>query len=310
MNKRIVVSGASGDLGRRITRALLERVPAENLTLVTRTPERLADETPSGVQIRRGDFRVPESLAQAYHGNDALMLISGMDVSNRVPQHKSAIDAAKSAGIQHIVYTSTAGVHPQNPTLSAQDHIRTERDLHDSGLSFTILRNQSYSEVFPTIAVKPALENGKFHHVEGNGSLAPVSKQDITACAVECLLDQARHGGAVYEITGAELVTFRQIVKMMSRYYDRPIEYVGQTVEERYAYFDALGVPRRYREGMASHPHAHLWCSEEMVTAEMAFEADFHALLSHHVRFITGRDPAPLDEIFQRCKGLDYNACP
>jgi NAD(P)H dehydrogenase (quinone) len=306
---RIVVSGASGDLARRITTGLLEDVAPGDLTLVTRTPRNLDARRSQGVRVCGGSFNDPEALRTAYHGADTLMLISGLDVTHRVPEHRNAIAAARDAGIRHIVYTSVAGIHPRNPTLSASDHIVTEADLRGSGLDFTVLRNATYAEVFPTIAAAPALRDGRWHHLQGNGRLAPVSKRDIAACAAACLLDPSAHAGAVYEITGPELVTFRQIATLTARVYGTPIEYVAQTVEERYAFFDALGVPRRYSDSMSAHPDAHLWCSEEMVTAEIAFERGFHAILTDHVEYITGKKPLTLGEVYALCKGRDYADC-
>jgi len=306
---RIVVSGASGNLGRKITQLLLERIPAGELTLVTRTPAKLADRQAQGVAVHTGDYRDPAGLERAYAGKDTLMLISGLDVTHRVPEHRNAIDAARRAGIRHIVYTSTAGIHPRNPTLSASDHIQTEADLRISGLVHTVLRNAAYAEVFPTIAAQPALKSGKWYQVPGEGRFAPVSRWDVARCAVHCLLDVERHGGATYEISGPELVTFREIAALTADVYGVPIEYVTVTPEERFAQFDAMGVPRKYSADMQVHPDAHVWSSEEMVSADLAFAQDFHAILSRHVHFITGREPATLRDVYMRCKGRDYNDC-
>jgi NAD(P)H dehydrogenase (quinone) len=306
---KYVISGASGSLGGKITERLLEKILAENLTLTTRTPEKLDALAQRGVTVHAADYNDPAALERAYAGSDVLMLISSMAVTKRVPEHRNAINAAKKAGIKHIVYTSTAGIHPQNPTLSASDHIVTEDDLRHCGIGYTIMRNACYAEVFPTVAAQPVLRTGEWVQVEGNGRLAPVSKHDIARTAVACLLDPARHDGAVYEITGPELVSFRDIAAMTSEVYGVPITYTSVSVEARYAMLDAMGVPRTYSEGMDGHPDAHLWCSEEMVTADIAFQAGYHAILTHHVEFITGQKPANLRTVFDRCKGRDYNDC-
>lgn len=303
----IVISGASGNLGRKIAAEVLGRLAPEQVALTTRTPDRLSSLATRGVRIHAANYRDPAALEAAYWGSDTLMLISGLDVTHRVPEHRNAIEAAKRAGIRHIVYTSTAGVHPRNPTLSASDHIVTEADLRACGLGYTILRDATYAEVFPTVAAAPALRSGKFHHVKGHGRLAPVSRRDIARCAAACLLGPDLHRGATYEITGPELLTFRQIVALMSKHFGVPIEYVECTPEDRYAQFDAMGIPRKYTEGMATHADAHLWCSEEMVTAEIAFEQGYHAILTDHVEFITGRKPHMLHEVFDFCRGLDFN---
>jgi NAD(P)H dehydrogenase (quinone) len=306
---KYVISGASGSLGGKITARLLEQIAPEDLTLVTRTPEKLDAFKQRGITVLPGDYNNPEALERAYAGGDVLMMISSMAVTERIPEHRNAINSAKQAGIKHIVYTSTAGIHPQNPTLSASDHIVTEDDLRRCGMGYTIMRNACYAEVFPTVAAQPVLRSGEWVQVEGNGKLAPISKNDIARAAVACLLDPARHDGAVYEITGPDLVSFRDIAAMASEVYGVPIRYVSVSVDERYAMFDAMGVPRKFTDGMDGHPDAHLWCSEEMVTADIAFQVGFHSILTHHVEFITGQKPASLRDVFDRCKGMDYNDC-
>ena len=139
--------------------------------------------------------------------------------------------------------------------------------------------------------------------------MAPVSKRDIALAATRCLLEPALHAGATYEISGPELLGFREIAALASEAYGVPIEYVPVTVEERYAGWDALGIPLRFDENMAAHPDAHLWCSEEMVTADIAFQAGFHAIQTDHVEFITGKKPYSLRKVFEFCKGRSYDDC-
>jgi len=295
---RIVVSGASGDLGRRITDLLLQEISPEQLTLTTRSPQKLTERVQKGVAVFQANYRDRDALERAYRGGDVLMLISGLDVTHRVPEHRNAINAAKAAGIKHVVYTSVAGIHPRNPTLSASDHIITEADLRASGLDFTVLRNATYAEVLPEIVVGTAVRTGKWYQVQGAGRLAPVSKTDVARCASRILQDPGFHAGAVYEISGPELLTFRQIVAIASKSTGTPIEYIEVTPEQRFEIWDALGVPRKYSDTMAAHPDAHMWASEELVSAEVAFGQGFHGILTDHVSFITGRQPRPLAEVF------------
>ena len=289
--KKVAISGASGDLGQQITALLLERIPAHNIVLGTRTPDKLAAARARGASVFASNHRDAASLDAAYAGCDTLMLISGLDVSNRIPEHRNAIEAAKRAGIQHIVYTSVAGIHPHSPILSCHDHLATERMLAESGLSFTALRNASYSEIFPILGAS-AIRDGEYSCTEGEGRLAPVSKQDISRCAVECLLHPEKHGhGTIYEITGPALMTFREMVAIMSEVYGRPIKYVTQPVEQRYEHYDAKGIPRHYSPDMAAHPDAHFWASDEMVSAEVGITSGYHEILTGHVKLITGRNP-------------------
>ena len=293
MNK-IAISGASGDLGRRTTENLLQRAAPENLTLVTRTPGNLADRAAQGARVCRGDYRDLESLEAAYAGNDVLMIISGHSVAKRIPEHRNAIAAAKKAGIEHIVYTSVAGVHPRNGTISAGDHIVTEQDLRESGIGFTMLRNQTYAELFTPMS-QSALESGTWFQVGDHGMIAPVSKRDIALCAATCLLEPDKHSRVAYEITGPELLSFRSISQMVAELYAVSIGYAVITPEEMYAKFDSWGIPRGYTD-YADNP-AVAYGSDEIVSAYIAFDQDFHAILSHHVEFITGKKPYSLREI-------------
>jgi NAD(P)H dehydrogenase (quinone) len=295
----IVVSGASGDLGRRITEILLNRVDPRTLTLVSRTPNNLTKAAALGARVCYGNYRDPTSLDAAYEGNDVLMMISGHAVAKRIPEHRNAIAAAKKAGIKHIVYTSVAGVHPRNPTLSAGDHIVTEHELYDSGLGYTALRNQTYAELMTPMA-QSALQSGQWLQVGDRGLISPVSKSDIALCAATCLLEPEKHARVAYEITGPELLSFRDLSKMISVLYKIPIEYVVITPEEMYAAFDAWGIPRGFTED-APDP-AVAYGSDELVTAYIAFDQGYHAILSHHVEFITGQKPRQLREVLEAAK--------
>ncbi len=300
--KRIVITGASGDLARRVVRILEARGAAERLILVSRSPERV--EVP-GADVRYGDFDAPETLEAAFSGGDTLLLISGLAINRRVQQHRNAIEAARRAGIRQIVYTSTAGIHPRNPTLSAQEHIVTEQDLRESGMISTILRNATYADVVATLMLAPALESGRWEHAAAGGYLAPVAKQDIAECAACCVLEPDRHAGAVYEISGPELLTFADMAAIASKVHGRHIEFVPITAAEAYAQFDAMGVPRSYQDGMKLE-ETDAWPSDEMVSASVSMARNFHALASRHVEFITGRPATSMEAVMQAAKGKTY----
>src|SRR5882762_9544940 len=140
----IIVAGASGDLGRRVAQCLLEAVPAREVILVSRNPAALTEFSRRGVQVRAGDFDKPESLKEVFGGGEKLLLISTLDIGERRRrQHQLAIESAVAAGVRHIVYTSSVGIHPHNPCFVIPDHRETERVLAGSGIAFTILRMSS-----------------------------------------------------------------------------------------------------------------------------------------------------------------------
>lgn len=304
---RIIISGASGDLGRRVTDLLVNADADVDLTLVTRRPENHGHRQAQGLRVCRGDYQEPESLDAAYSGGDILFLISGLNLGRRISEHRNAIAAAQRAGIRHIVYTSVGGVQPNNPALSAHDHFQTELDLRDSGLTYTILRNSLYSEIVSNILVAPAAETGVMEQATGDGYLAPVAKADVARCAATCLLEAERHAGAVYEITGTELLNFHDIALIGSQVHGVAIKYVAVSAEERLAFFDSIGIPRTYDPNMPPSPDGHLWASDELVSAEVAMAQGYQALLSHHVEHITGQQPESLRSVMERVKSLRYD---
>jgi NAD(P)H dehydrogenase (quinone) len=296
---RIVINGASGQLGRSIVENLAQHMSPEMLTLVSRTPEALADWAAKGARVAKGDYRDPDSLDAAYAGADTLMMISGLDIRHRVPQHANAIAAAQKAGIGHIVYTSVSGVHPLNRTPSSGDHVATEKMLRESGLGFTCLRNQAYSE-FMTMMAEVPLRTGKWYHVGERGLFSPVTRADIALCASTILLAPQRHDGVAYEITGPELISFQELARRFSNLYNRLIDYVPLTAEGMYARFDELGAPRIGDPRAIDPPFC--FGSEELVENYVAWDELFHATLSHHVELITGKPATPLGEVMLAAK--------
>ncbi len=295
---RIVVTGASGSYGRKLTELLLARVPPADLILVTRRPERLRGIAERGAEIRHGDFDHPEALREAFAGADRLLLISTLAVGpRRRRQHAAAIGAAAAAGVRHLVYTSSTGIHPRTPSLAVQDHVFTEDAIRRSGLGFTFLRDAQYAEVIATMLAPPAIAAGRWSMSTGDGCMAFVSKQDCVAAAAAVLTTDG-HEGAVYEITGPELYTFADAAALAAEISGRPIEYVDVSHEERLAQFDALGVPREYVEGMVNADDTGVWGSEEMVSYERAIRQGYFSVCSHHVKLLTGRRAKSLREVF------------
>jgi NAD(P)H dehydrogenase (quinone) len=199
----IVVTGASGDLGRRVTTELLARVPADELVLVSRTPDALA----AGVEARFGDFDDPAGLREAFRGGDRMLLISSVVTGpRRVEQHRAAIAAAESAGIEHIAYTSLVGVAEGNPAAVAADHLATERALADARPDVTLLRHSWYGDVIADRLAPMAVQSGRWTINTGQGRVAPIAKDDAAAAAAVVLTTDG-HRGRTYDITGPELVT-------------------------------------------------------------------------------------------------------
>jgi NAD(P)H dehydrogenase (quinone) len=297
-----VVTGASGAFGRMVTEQLLEKLPPSKLILVTRKPDSLTQLAARGVQVRHGDFDDRQSLTSAFAGATRMLLISTLDVGERRRrQHRTAVEAAVAAGVQHIAYTSSAGIHPRSPALVIADHLHTEELLRRSGVAFTILRDSQYSEVVVTMIAPPAIATGKWLSSAGDGRMAFVSKKDCVAVAA-AVLTTPGHEGVVYEVTGPELLSFRDAAALAAEISGSPIEYRVVSHEEKQASFDAAGIPRRYVEG-AFHEYSGPWASDEMISYERALGEGYFEVCSGHVKLVTGRPALSLRDVFLANKG-------
>ena len=293
----IVVTGASGAFAKMVTGLLLKTVSPSELILVTRKPAALADLAARGAQVRCGDFDDPAGLATAFAGGDRMLLISTLDVGpRRRSQHKNAVDAAVQAGVKHIVYTSSAGIHPHSPAFVIVDHLETEEALRRSGVAFTVLRDSQYAEVIATMIAPLAVATGQWVSSAKEGCMAFVSKHDCVASAA-AVLTTPGHDGAVYEITGPELLSFRDAARIASEVTGKPIDYVVVSHDEMQARFDAAGIPRRYVEGMVLEQQGP-WGSEEMMSYERAIREGYFAVCSRHVELITGRPAQSLRDVY------------
>jgi NAD(P)H dehydrogenase (quinone) len=166
----IAVTGATGELGRLVIDRLTQRVPAGEIVALVRSLDRARD---LGVQARAADYAQPAALHAALAGVHTLLLISSSEIGQRVAQHTNVIDAAKKAGVRHVVYTSL--LHADTSTLSlAPEHVATETALKASGLPYTILRNGWYTENY-IAAVGPALAQGTLYSSAADGRIASAS---------------------------------------------------------------------------------------------------------------------------------------
>lgn len=293
-----IITGASGSFGRQVSQLVLEKIPASQLILVTRNPASLAEFAARGAQVRAGDFDKPETLAKAFAGGEKMLLISTLAVGpRRQRQHRAAIEAAVAAGVKHIIYTSSAGIHPKSPSLAVADHYFTEELLRRCGAAFTFLRDSQYAEVIATLIAPMALQAGKWFMSAADGCMAFVSKKDCVASAA-AVLTSPGHEGAVYEITGPELYTFRQAAAIASELGGRPVKYVVVSDDEKRAIFEAAGFPREYVEGMTNDDGTGVWGSDEMVSYERAVREGYFSICSHHVQLLTGRPARSLREVF------------
>jgi len=223
---KIIISGASGQLGGLVVKELLARgVPPQNLILVSRTPETLDEYKKLGAATRFGDFAKPESLPAAYAGGTKMLLISiGGGAGPRPDAHKRAIDAAVAAGVKQIAYTSYVAISHGETTGLASDHYQTEEIIKKSGATWTMLRNSIYSDGLVQQGAK-MVADGKVAVPATDGRIGYVTREDCAAAAA-AVLSSPGHENKAYDITGPDLVGLREIAAAASAVTGKPIEVI------------------------------------------------------------------------------------
>ncbi len=215
----LVITGASGKLGRRTAELLLDTagVHAADVVLITRSPDKLADLAARGAQVRYGDFADPGTLRAAFAGATRVLLISIDAGSDRLAQQEAAIAAAAAAGAQLIAYTSYPNPDPdRNPASVVPDHAATEAALFSSGVPYTFLRNAVYSEYVASFSAQNPLTDGAFVYNTSDGAHAYVSREDCAAAAAAVLAGDDEHANQVYDIAGPEALTGAQLAAVFT----------------------------------------------------------------------------------------------
>ncbi|MET9392649.1 NAD(P)H-binding protein [Streptomyces sp. NPDC006624] len=243
----IVVTGATGHLGRHVVEQLLDKVPAEQITAVVRSAEKAADLADRGVRIAVADYNTPASFDGLLSAGDKVLLISGTEFDKgRVRQHKVVIDAARAAGAALLAYTSAPG------TLTAalaDDHRGTEALLRDSGVPHVLLRNGWYHENY-TENLAPVLEHGAVVAAAGEGRVSSASRADYAAAAVAVLTGEG-HENRVYELGGDTAWSFAEYAAELSRQTGGQITYQAVSLEALTGILTGAGLPEPFARMLA-----------------------------------------------------------
>jgi NAD(P)H dehydrogenase (quinone) len=235
----IVITGATGHLGRLTVEALLDQgVPAGQIIATGRRTETLADLAERGVEVRRADFDDEASLREAFAGAEKLLLVSGSEVGQRARQHGNAINAAKAVGVQFIAYTSILRADTSS-LLLAEEHRATEELLAGAGIPFALLRNGWYIENY-TGQLPVYVEHG-IAGAAGAGKVSAATRADYAQAAAAVLAGEG-HDGAVYEL-GGEPFTMTELAEVVSAATGRTVTYTDLPVEQYQAVLVGAGLP-------------------------------------------------------------------
>ncbi|MCM0677025.1 SDR family oxidoreductase [Micromonospora phytophila] len=238
----IVVTGATGHLGRLIVESLLARgVPAEQVVAVGRDTTRLADLAERGVTVRQADYNDTDSLRAAFAGAEKLMFVSGTEIGRRVEQARNVAAAAKEAGVRLLAYSSIPHADTSSLTL-AIDHRGSEQEIKAAGVPYAFLRNSWYFENY--LPQLPAyLEHGVVGSA-GDGRISAAARADYADAAAAVLTTEG-HTDKVYELGGAPF-TLTELAEELSRQTGRHVTYIDLPVEKYVEVLVGTGLPEEY----------------------------------------------------------------
>jgi NAD(P)H dehydrogenase (quinone) len=243
----IIVTGATGQLGRGIVEQLLARVPPDQVGVSVRDPGKASAFTARGVRVRRGDFADPATLNDAFKGASQVLIVSVDELGDgAVARHAAAIDAARAAGAHRILYTSHMGAAPDSPFAAAPDHAATEALLRDSGVPFTSLRNGFYANT-ASMLVGQALRTGTLTAPE-DGPVSWTAPGDLAEAAAIALSQEGTLDGITPPLAGSEAVDLTALAAIASEVHGREITRVTVSEDEYRNSLIAHGTPERFAE--------------------------------------------------------------
>lgn len=240
----ILVTGASGQLGRLVLEELLQHLPASQLAAGARTPERIADLQARGVDTRSLDYAQPETLEQAFQGIDTLLLISSSEIGQRTTQHENVIAAAEKSGVKRLVYTSLLHTDT-SPLALAEEHKQTEARLKASRLEWVILRNGWYTENY-LASLPAALEHHVLIGCAGNGRISSATRQDYASAAATVLLEGTIHQGKTYELAGDTSYSLAEYAAEITKLSGQEVRYQNLSETEFRDALIQVGMPEGF----------------------------------------------------------------
>lgn len=283
----IIVSGATGHLGRTIVQKLLAQVPASQIGVSVRDPKKAADLEALGVRVRRGDFAMPETLAGAFEGAQQVLIVSSNASAtggDPVAQHRAAIDAARTAGARRIVYTSHMAASATSAFPPMRDHAATEALLRSSGLAWISLRNGFYADS-GLVLMGNALETGVIA-APADGKVSWTTHDDLAEAAALILKDEAYPQGPTAALTGSNALDLSDLASIASELLGRPVRRELITDEALLAGMAARGAPAR--------------ASQVVLGLYAASRAGEFALVDPTLARLLGRPPVHIRELISK----------
>jgi uncharacterized protein YbjT (DUF2867 family) len=270
----LAITGSTGEVGGRVATRIAGRGVEQRLLVreLDRAPD-LSGATP----VAAPHYGDGEAMRRALDGAHTLFLVSGREARDRLQQHISAVDAARAAGVERIVYLSFLGASPDATFTLARQHHATEEHIRASGARFTFLRNSLYADFVPYFTGGDGVIRGP----AGNGAVSWICRDDIADTVVATILGSADHDGNTYDNTGPAAHTLGETAAILSEVTGRSLSYHQETVEEAWASRRPSGAPD--------------WEIEGWVTSYVAIATGEMATVSDAVERVTGHPPQALE---------------
>lgn len=242
---KILVTGATGNLGKQTVQFLAAKTNPSNIVALVRDESKATDLKKLGVEIRIGNYDDTESLKVAFSGVDKLFFVSASDIEKRLPQHKNVLEAAKESNINHIVYTSfiRKNESESSPIAAvAEAHVFTEDFLLKSGIDYTILQNTLYMDFAPFFMGDKVLEHKMVYLPSGDGKVAFLLRSEMAEIAANILTSEG-HENKIYKISSEAAYSYEDIANMISEITGKDIKFVSPPVDEFVKTMQKAGVP-------------------------------------------------------------------
>ncbi|MEH0111306.1 NAD(P)H-binding protein [Tersicoccus sp. MR15.9] len=277
MTRTLTVTGSTGEVGGRVARALAADGVAPRL--IVRDASR-APELP-GSDVRVAEYADHDAAVAALRGTDVLFMVSAGESEDRVEQHRCFIDAAVRANVEQIVYTSFAAASDDATFTLGRDHWATEEILRESGLSFTLLRDSFYLDMFELFAGQDRVIRGP----AGDGQVAAVARADVARVAVAVLQDAVTHRNITYTLTGPQSLTLEEIAATLTEVRGEPFRYLDETLAEAHESRAVYGAPD--------------WQVAAWISTYTSIASGVLAAVTDDVERVTGTAPMTLEQLLR-----------
>ena len=241
----ILVTGATGHLGKVVTNELLKKINASNIAVLARNTEKAKAFAEKGVKVLEGNYDNYDSLLKAFTGIDKLYFVSGSEIPKRMKQHQNVVKAAKQAGVKHIIYTSfqrTTDDETSSIFMVAETHVATEKLIKATGISYTILKHALYTDILPMFLGENILDTKTIYMPAQQGKISLATREDMGKGAA-IILTSNGHENKTYEFGGETALDMNDIADILSKLSNQPIGYVSPSQEEFKTTLLGYGVP-------------------------------------------------------------------